>query len=504
VLDRIGRNVLSNWSGLGVTMAVAFFMSPFLVRTLGDAQYGIWVLILSVTGYMGLLDAGLKVSVVKFVASLAAAGDDKALGSVISTALAIYAVLSGVLLAVSVAAGFALGALVEMPSDLRAVSQLVLFIASGTLSVTLLASVFNGFFAGLQRYDITNAVGIGTTVIGAVLIWLAVTEGFGIVGLGVVHLILQSAAGLLLWRIAVRFRPKLRVGTSQVSLAMLKKLYGYSFFVLLNSLAMLLLFRSGELVAGTLFGAAAITYFAIGGMLVEYLGRIVGSMTQVLLPLASSQHILGDDSGLRSVLLLSTRACLAIALPACTAFILLGTQFIARWMGPEYASVSGPILTVLAIARLVWLAQSGAGNILLGGGRHRQLTFITGVTGIVGIILAILAAGRYGLIGVAIGIAASIVIFQGILMPAFICQALRIPLRDYVSGAVAGPVLAVIPFAAVMYVLVRIWAPAGYGGVVAVAAACAPIYLGIAWFTCLDRDQRSAAAGWLAKRFANA
>jgi O-antigen/teichoic acid export membrane protein len=504
VLDRIGRNILSNWSGLGVTMAVAFFMSPFLVRTLGDAQYGVWVLILSVTGYMGLLDAGLKVSVVKFVAALVAAGDDEALGSVISTALAIYVLLSGVLLAVAAGAGLVLDTWVEMPAGLGPVSQLVLLIASGTLSVTLLGSVFNGMFAGLQRYDISNAVAIAASVFGAGLIWLTVSQGYGIVGLGIVHLLIQSVTGLLLWRIALRLRPQMRIGIAQVSLATVRKLYGYSLFVLLNSLAMLLLFRSGELIAGTLFGAAAITYFAIGGMLVEYLGRIIGSMTQVLLPFASSQHARGDESGLRTAVLMSTRACLAIALPACAGFILLGTQFIARWMGPEYAAVSGPILTVLAVARLVWLAQSGAGNILLGGGRHRQLTLFTGATGIVGIACAVFAAERYGLIGVAIGIAAAIVLFQGLLMPAFICGTLGISVGEYLRGAVAGPVLAVVPFAGAMYFLVQVWAPAGYGGIAAVAAVCAPLYVGIAWITCLDAAQRAAVTAWLARRRADA
>ena len=55
----IVRNVFSNWAGLVLNMATAFFMSPFLVRNLGDTWYGLWVLIRSTTGYMSLLDGGL-------------------------------------------------------------------------------------------------------------------------------------------------------------------------------------------------------------------------------------------------------------------------------------------------------------------------------------------------------------------------------------------------------------------------------------------------------------
>jgi len=63
------RNIFSNWASVAINLAVAFLLSPFLVHSLGDSAYGLWVLVLSVTGYMGLLDTGLRVSIVKPVAT---------------------------------------------------------------------------------------------------------------------------------------------------------------------------------------------------------------------------------------------------------------------------------------------------------------------------------------------------------------------------------------------------------------------------------------------------
>jgi len=481
VLERVGRNVLSNWTGL----------SPFLVHTLGDAQYGLWVLIVSVTGYMGLLDVGLKVSVVKFVAGLSAKGDDAALSSIISTALTIYGLLSIVLLAVAATAGPALDELFKMPAALAPVARLVLVISATTLSVTLLASVFNGFFAGLQRYDICNAVGIGSTVLSGGAIYLAISAGMGIVGLALVHLAAQVLSGSLLCWLALRSRPQLRIGLDQVSFATMKQLYGYGIFVLLNSVAMLLLFRSGELVAGFRFDAAAVTYFAIGGMLVEYLGRVVGTMTQVLHPLASAQLERGDEAGLRQVLIVSTRACIAIALPACAGFIIIGEPFIEAWMGDRYAAVSGPILAVLAIARFFWLAQSGAGNILLGAGRHRQQTMFTAATGVFGILMAIILSGPLGLLGVAVGLAIAIVTCQGLLMPVYLCRSMQIPAGEYLRGALAGPAIATLPFAVALYALVELVHPRSVGMIALALAATAPLFLVTAYFSCLGRNERA-------------
>lgn len=500
MFDRVGRNVFWNWIGLAVAMAVAFFLSPFLVHTLGDAQYGLWVLILSLTGYMAMLDGGLKVSVVKFVAALSEKGDDEALGSVVSTTLAIYVLLAVVLMSVATLAGPMLERLFEMPAALRDTARKVLVIASGTLSVTLLASVFNGFFAGLQRYDITNKVQVGTTLVAASAIYLTVSAGLGIVGLALVYLGVQATAGLALWRLALRLRPGLRVGPALVRFATLRQLYGYSAFVLLNSLAMLLLFRSGELVAGFLFGTAAVTYFAIGGMLVEYLGKIIGSMTQVLHPLASSRYALGDESGLREAVLLSTRVCIAIALPACIGFIVLGGPFLAAWMGPSYAAVSAPILGVLAVGRLFWLAQSGAGNILLGGGRHRALAILTSVTGLAGIALAAAFGMAEGLIGVAVGLTTAIVGIYGLALPIYVCRSLDIGILGYLRGALLGPAVAAVPYTVTLLLLSTWLRPQGFGPVLLVAAIAIPLYLAVAWVSCLEGKERQALAGLLRRR----
>ena len=47
---QILKNVGSSWSALATNVLVGIFMSPFIVHRLGDAAYGIWVLIFSVTG----------------------------------------------------------------------------------------------------------------------------------------------------------------------------------------------------------------------------------------------------------------------------------------------------------------------------------------------------------------------------------------------------------------------------------------------------------------------
>ncbi|MHC4862166.1 MAG: hypothetical protein ACYTDY_18965, partial [Planctomycetota bacterium] len=50
------RNLSTNYIALLVGFASVLVLTPILVDWLGDVQYGLWVLMASVVGYLGLLD----------------------------------------------------------------------------------------------------------------------------------------------------------------------------------------------------------------------------------------------------------------------------------------------------------------------------------------------------------------------------------------------------------------------------------------------------------------
>ena len=73
--QQILRNVLSNWTGFAVQVVVVFFLTPFLIESLGKEQYGVWVLATSVGGYYGLLGLGLQGGVNQYLTRYLATKD---------------------------------------------------------------------------------------------------------------------------------------------------------------------------------------------------------------------------------------------------------------------------------------------------------------------------------------------------------------------------------------------------------------------------------------------
>jgi O-antigen/teichoic acid export membrane protein len=61
------KNVSSSWFSLGINILVGIFLLPFILHRLGNAAYGAWVLVFSVTGYYGLFDLGVRSSIIRYV-----------------------------------------------------------------------------------------------------------------------------------------------------------------------------------------------------------------------------------------------------------------------------------------------------------------------------------------------------------------------------------------------------------------------------------------------------
>src|SRR5437764_6405653 len=79
--------VLIGWASTFLSIAIGLFMSPFLIHHLGEAGYGVWVLVQSTVSYMYFMDLGLRTTVERFSAQAWARGDHQEVSSVVSAAL---------------------------------------------------------------------------------------------------------------------------------------------------------------------------------------------------------------------------------------------------------------------------------------------------------------------------------------------------------------------------------------------------------------------------------
>ncbi len=89
------RNAAASYANLVLGVVLSLVLTRVLLRDLGASTYGLWVVLLSIVGYLGLLDVGVSTAAVQRVARMTAVGDNQGLADVIRTASVFFSVSGG-------------------------------------------------------------------------------------------------------------------------------------------------------------------------------------------------------------------------------------------------------------------------------------------------------------------------------------------------------------------------------------------------------------------------
>ena len=456
-IRRIAGNIFSNWVALCLGMIVAFFLMPFVVHHLGNVAYGVWVLVVSLNSYMGLLDLGLRGAVTRFVSKGATQSNHEEASDAASGALWIRLWLSFAILLTSLGFAAVFTRVFPVPPDLQWDARWAILATAAGLAVTLCGGVFGGVLSALHRFDLLSTVSIFQVLLRAGgIVWLLLHH-HGILSLALWDFTATLVANCLLVLFCLRTYPELRIRLATPTRATLRKLWSYSFYVFVINVALQLVYYTDNLVVGAFVGAVGVTFYAIGGSLIGYARQVVGSMTTTFTPLASTFEAQGNDKNLRRLLIHGTRAALVVSLPIELALFLRGETFISLWMGPEYGRASGTVLRVLLISLIVSTGSAAACGIVYGMEKHRRVALWGILEGIANLGLSILLVRRIGITGVAWGTTIPSVFVELLLWPPFICRLVMIPVGQYLWQTWGRTGLAVLPFTLGCYLSERFW-----------------------------------------------
>jgi O-antigen/teichoic acid export membrane protein len=493
VWSTVFRNVLSNWTSYLVTAVVGFLLAPFILHQLGNTGYGLWTLVLSLTGYFGLLDLGVRSSVGRFVARHVTLGETEEVNRIVSTAVVVLGAAGALAFgATLIAVRYFFGSFHVGP-QYESAARVAMVITGLNMGIVLPMGVFSSVLIALERYDVLSGIAVVSELCRAALVVFCLRSGYGIIGLGVVALIVTLGGYSAMLLFARKLYGALRIRLGYLNRITVRRLFGFGIYRFVWIVANQLIFYSDSLVIGVFLGASSVPPFAIAGTLINYGRNIASLVADTLYPAAARLDAMQDLEGLQRLFITGTRLMLLIALLLCLGFVFLGRQFIILWMGPEYAG-SSVILMVLVIAQVGAIAQYASTLILSAMARHQALAYIALGEGVANLILSIVLVKRIGLIGAAWGTVIPDVICTAIVIPVYVLRVLDLSLRDYLVDGCLRPLAAAIPVAGLAFLVARNAERVTWGRLGSEVAVICGVFGLIAFFVCLDGPQRSALA----------
>lgn len=449
------RNVASNWVGFAVNAAVTLLLTPFVLRELGTAGYGIWILSSSVIGYYGFLDLGFRAGVTQYLTRYLAAGDAAKASECMSSAVAALSALGVALAMLSVGAAWLALRVFQLPPELANEAFWCILIVGVSSGVQFSLSPYTSVFAATQRFDLANLIGVLTRLLTAAGIVAALHLDYGLIGVSGATCAVSLIDYVIRWVVAQRLAPTVELSARAVSLERLKEIGAFGIWNFLISLNAFISQHVPNMLIGLFMPVAAVGRYALSVGLIRQIYGVLSPVGQVLYPAAAALDVQGDRAGLERLYHNGTRLLMSVTVSVMLLAWFWAEDFYRLWVGEEYLSGSGYPSVALVFKILMFGIAANCshvgGHVLMGAGyvRHVAVTLLAG--SIINLVLSIALVGAYGLIGVAAAGLVAAVLVDLIAMPLLVQKHLGMSVSSLLRRAFARPVLAgVFQLASVM------------------------------------------------------
>lgn len=395
-MSQLKKGAILSYGSILLTIMVGLVLTPFMVRTLGDSEFGLYTLIGSIVGYIGLLDFGLNNTIIRFVARYRAQKDLKGEQNFLATTMLIYCFISVLVVIGGMFIYYNLADFFDKltPSQI-AKAEVMFLILVFNLAIGLPGNAFAAICSGYEHFVFPRMLNIVKYIVRSLMIVALLMLGGDAVGMVIVDTAVNIVVILInCYYVLRKLKVKFKFGV--YNLALVKEIFSYSIWVFVFAIFSLLQWRAGQGVLGKISGAEAVTVFALGALLGSYYGTFSSVISGVFLPRAAKMTVLEASAGeLSDMMIRIGRFTAFILMLIFGGFLLFGRQFVDLWIGNSYDDV-WLIALIIMISYTTPLIQSFANAIL----EARRM-------------FAFKAMAYIGLVFIGIGVGAYLVRFYG-------------------------------------------------------------------------------------------
>jgi O-antigen/teichoic acid export membrane protein len=488
---RLPVNILSNAAWLGVNLLVGFWYTPYMIKNLGVAVYGLIPLASSITNYLALVTDGYASAVSRFLQIDLARDDAHAANRTFNTAIAGSLTILTFLIPIAILGSWLVPQIFHIPAGQERSAQWLVLLTMLAFAITFFTGSFAVSSFATHRFDLrqcVNLVRLAVQMGSIVILFTLLSPQLWEVGVGIFLSSLILLLGhSLLWR---RLTPQLAIKPRLFQISRLKQLLKFSGWVLVNQAGTQLFLNIDLVVANLVFGAYVAGRYGAVVIFPLFLRATLGTLGSVMEPIIFTLYAQNDLSGLLRFCNLAVKfAGLALALPIG---LICGfaKPLLAVWLGPQFSDLSW--LVVVLVGQLcINLAVVPLFPIQQAANRVRVPGIVTLGTGVINACLAIsLALGSgWGYISIAIA-GATVNTARNILFtPPYAARCLELPWHTFLPRLLYG-VVGSVAVGVVAFWAASTWTLTSWGQLALMAMIMSGLYIVVVYFLGFDASER--------------
>lgn len=417
------------------------FLTPFILRSIGQAEYGVYKLSAAITAYLLLLDLGIGNAIVKYSSEYRVSNEPEkqrmflGVSTIYYAIVAALALVAGIILYYVFPYVFAKG----LDPDEIVLGRKLLWITTVNAAVMLGTAAFPNILVAYEKFWISKGWSIIQIVIRVAFTVLALRNGMGSIAIVTIHLVLTLLCrGLFI--AYVLFVLKIRPQFSGIRLSFIKEIVFYSSWILLQMIATQINSLVDQVLLGILVPASSVIIgiYGIGAQVVQYYQSMGGAFESVLMPGVVRFIKSNDDSkSICGEMVRISRMIFTFLSIIWVSFLLFGKRFIVLWVG-EASHDAFFVTIILMTAYLFIMTESIGTQILWARNEHKEQSILKLAIVLVNIALTVFLIKWDPLKGATIGTFISLFAGDIVVLNVILKIKLKISLLQYYWGLFKG------------------------------------------------------------------
>lgn len=415
--NQIKTGAVLSYVILALNIVVGLIYTPFMLKHMGQSEYGLYSLASSVVGYLTILDFGFGNAIIRYTAKYRALDKKEeeyrlyGMFFVIYIVIAVMAVIGGIILYENIQGIFSGSLTFAEIKRMKIIMALLIF----NLAISFPFGIFGSIITAYEDFIFIKLVSIIRTILYPLIMTPLLLIGYKAIGMVVVITglnILCFVCNIVYCFCKIGIRMKF----GAFDLSLLKEIIVYSFYIFLNIIMDKINWSTDQFILGIVRGTGAVAVYSIAAQLNTYYLSFSTVISGVFLPRLTIMVTKGSsDRDLSDLFIKVGRIQYIMMAFVMSGFILFGQNFINAWAGKSYAGAY-PIALFLMIPVTVPLIQNLGISILQAQNRQRFRSIVYFLIAVINILVSIWLGRIFGGAGCAAGTAIALILGQIITM----------------------------------------------------------------------------------------
>lgn len=431
-MSQMRAGAILSYFSLFLTMIIALIYTPILIRILGQAEYGLYMLIGSVAAYLSIMDLGLGNAIIRFTArnrvDIDKLKEEKLNGMflIFYSIIALITVVIGIFIYSKIEVIF--GQNLTTTEIKKAQLMVIVLIINFALSFPL--SVFGSILQAYEKFIVVKVVNILRLVLTPLFTLPIILVGYGSVSMVIISTVVNLICLSFNFVYARKYlNTKFSIGS--VDKVLVFEILSYSFFIFLNIVIDQIYWNTNQIILGIVSGTIPVAIFAIAIQFIKLYMQFSTSISGLFLPKITIMVAKNaSNKSLSELMSKFGRIQYAIIAFILSGFILFGKKFLILWAGEEYITAYY-IIIIIMIPLTIPLIQNIGISILYAKNKQIFRIVVLFFISILNIILTVPLANEYNGIGAAIATCISLIIGHIIIMNIYYFYKIKLDIFDF-------------------------------------------------------------------------